>query len=270
MREFTPEEQKKIERLSKVMKGGVIAILQYIDELENKIQDVTDLIKRIEADNFNSKLNEPSIIDIVNNLKNDPVFLELIKPEIQTVESTYALTNADKDAIAAIASSLITPPNPVVIEKTTVEVQQPIVTNNTTREVIEKAMPDTPEETRDKLELLPKGERLSVEFIDGIRELFAEFERRYNGRGNSIMAGNLTGGHIVKSYDISSQLNGVLKTFNLPALWRVISVHSSSIPNTFRETVDYTWTGQSITFTSEINAASTLATGQTITIVYSE
>ena len=82
--------------------------------------------------------------------------------------------------------------------------------------------------------------------------------------------GGSSGGSAVMSYDISSLLNGVTKTFTIPTNSRVISVTASSFPFSFRPTVDYTYTSSSITFTSEIEASSTLATGQTVIVVYSE
>lgn len=87
------------------------------------------------------------------------------------------------------------------------------------------------------------------------------------------MAGGGSGGQtgkLVKSYDLSSFLNGVLKTFAIPSNSQVISVISSSAPITFRQTVDYTYTSSSITFTSQIDASATLSTGQTLVIIYSE
>lgn len=77
-------------------------------------------------------------------------------------------------------------------------------------------------------------------------------------------------GSDVKAYDISSSLNGVLKTFSIPSNTRILSVTSSSFPTTFRPTVDYTSTGSTITFTSEVDAGTTLASGQTLIIVYVE
>jgi len=68
--------------------------------------------------------------------------------------------------------------------------------------------------------------------------------------------------------DISSQLNGVLKTFTLVSNAKVILVFGSSAPGVFRPTIDYTTTGSTITFTSEITADATLNSGQTIVILY--
>jgi len=74
----------------------------------------------------------------------------------------------------------------------------------------------------------------------------------------------------VQVYDLSSSLDGVTKTFGLPAFWKVFDVRSSSFPYAFRPTVDYTVDGSAmtITFTSEVEAAGTLATGQTLYVLY--
>lgn len=137
--------------------------------------------------------------------------------------------------------------------------------------------PDTPEEIRNKLESISKNEdKLS---IDAIRDLREELKKIYkllsSNKGGTVYvggSGGATGGKIVKSYDLSASLDGVTKTFALPAFWRVISVHLSSFPGILRPTTDYTTDGtnMTITFTSEISAASSLASGQSLLIVYSE
>lgn len=85
------------------------------------------------------------------------------------------------------------------------------------------------------------------------------------------MSGGVGGGH-VKVFDLSDQLDGSAKTFSLPAYWRVLTVDLSSFPNALRSTVDFT-TNEStmeITFTSEIDAATSLSAGQTCIITYAE
>lgn len=131
--------------------------------------------------------------------------------------------------------------------------------------------PDTPEMILKKLRQLPAEKGLRIDDIYDLRRLLGEIKgvaQRVIPMGGS--AGG--GGRIVKSYDLSSSLNGVLKTFSLPAFWRIISVHSTAFPNAFRETTDYTYdaSAMTITFTSQINADTTLAAGQTIIVVYSE
>ena len=129
---------------------------------------------------------------------------------------------------------------------------------------------DTPEQIRNKLEMLDGNERLKMEAIKDLKEKLEEMEKKIPK--NVYVGGSAGGGRIVKSYDISSSLNGVLKTFSLPAFWRVISVHLSSFPNILRETTDYTTSASAmtITFTSEIDAGTSLATGQTLVVIYSE
>ncbi len=131
---------------------------------------------------------------------------------------------------------------------------------------------DTPIQIATKLNTLE--EEVDMEVIKGLVKKLEELEEKLSAKrqeGTFISGGgNNGGGHVVKAHDLSPQLNGVLKTFNLPAMWRVISVTSSSFPTAFREGIDYTWTPQSITFTDEVSASGTLATGQTLIIIYSE
>ena len=128
--------------------------------------------------------------------------------------------------------------------------------------------PDTGVEIRNKLEHLTGEDRLDSSAIKGLDERLKKIEK------TPIMSGwsSASGGKIVKSYDLSDSLNGVTKTFTLPSFWRIISVHLSSVPNILRPTIDYTSdaTVPSITFTSQIDAASSLSTGQSLIIVYAE
>ena len=135
---------------------------------------------------------------------------------------------------------------------------------------VEKLSSDTPKEIIIKLESVEDNdEKLSIEAIKDLRKELDDLKKKNRGGGYASTAG---GRGAVKLYDLSDQLNGVLKTFNLPAFWRVIDVKSSSFPNAFRPDVDYTTDGalMTITFTSEINAGSTLATGQTLLVEYAE
>ena len=59
------------------------------------------------------------------------------------------------------------------------------------------------------------------------------------------------------------EFDGVTTTFQLPAVWNIVTVSLSSFPNILRKGVDFTYTPTSITFTSEINPATSLAFGQT-------
>lgn len=129
--------------------------------------------------------------------------------------------------------------------------------------------PDLAEDIRNKLELLDGDERLKIEAIKDLREELDRLKKLIGGGQTQVVGGGGVRGRI-KSYDLSSQLNGVLKTFNLPANWTVISVATSSFPGALRPIIDYTYTPTSVTFTSQIDAATTLATGQTVIATYEE
>ena len=136
-------------------------------------------------------------------------------------------------------------------------------------ETIEADLPKLGEKVRDSLELLQDEDKLKIESIKDLRKELNELRRL---KQTIIGGAGATGGHVVKAYDISPDLNGSTKTFSLPAFWRIISIVSSSFPTAFRLTTDYTVDGSlfQITFTSEIDAGTTLASGQTIIITYSE
>jgi len=121
----------------------------------------------------------------------------------------------------------------------------------------------SPEEHRDALEALQGDNRLDKSAIKGLEDLFEKvdkFASRPSGTG-AVGARDL-----VVEIDISDQLDGSTKTFNTPATWKILTVDLSSFPHALRKTVDYTYTPTSITFTSEIDAGTSLATGQTCII----
>lgn len=129
---------------------------------------------------------------------------------------------------------------------------------------------DTAEEVRAKLSSLEGDARLDVSAIKGIEKIekrLGSVEKRPVGGWSAA-----SGGKIVKVHDLSGSLDGITKTFSLPAFWRVISINLSSFPSVLRPTVDYTSdaAAMQITFTSQIDAPTSLAAGQTCIIIYAE
>lgn len=114
-----------------------------------------------------------------------------------------------------------------------------------------------PEEVRNKLESLEGDDRLDADAIKGLRKAIQKFGARPTLPAVGV-------GHKSTYIDISDQLDGEKKTFNISAVWKIISVHFTSAPWIARPTVDYTHDTQSITFTDEIDAATTLKGGQTV------
>ena len=135
---------------------------------------------------------------------------------------------------------------------------------------------DTPEDLRDKMETLLEDERLSIKSIGGVNkflELFLEeFLKKHIHRFVPTSGSGAQGGSIVRFHDLSASLDGSTKTFTLPAFFRIISITISSTPGPLRPTTDFTEDPANfqITFTSEIDAATQLASGQTCIILYSE
>lgn len=121
--------------------------------------------------------------------------------------------------------------------------------------------PDTGEQIRDKLEILSGDERLKMSAIKGLEEMIKAIPERPT---TTIFGPGKTK---IWVQDLSSQLNGVLKTFKIGTHYGIISVQASSAPfGAFREFTDYNEVGNTIVFTSEIDAAVSLAAGQSLII----
>lgn len=121
-------------------------------------------------------------------------------------------------------------------------------------------------ETPDVMKIVqPSLDHLQGE-IDDIKEKVKVIGSRPSG-GTVVMSRGQ-----VKFYDLSDQLDGIKTIFALPSFWRIFSVQSTSTPQVFRPTVDYTSDASAMTlsFTAQIDAASTLAAGQTLLVLYVE
>lgn len=123
--------------------------------------------------------------------------------------------------------------------------------------------PDTADDIRNKLELLTGRDRLNVSAIDGLTELFAEFDKKIGGVRGSF-ASALTGRDLFNDIDLSPQLDGVTTTFQIHAVYNIISVHLSSFPHALRKNIDFTYTPTTISFDpAQIDPSTSLAQGQT-------
>ena len=107
------------------------------------------------------------------------------------------------------------------------------------------------------------------EEIEDMREKLRSVSR--DRRAPIVSIGGSTARNFVKEIDISDQFDGSTKTFNIGAFYRILTVDLSSFPHSLRKQTDYTYNANAgtITFSSEIDAATSLAEGQTgiITLV---
>ena len=122
--------------------------------------------------------------------------------------------------------------------------------------------PDSPKQVRDKLEALEGDERLDISAIKGLEERIKSIPAQ---AGRSIFGPGKTK---VITLDLSSQLNGVLKTFFVGTHFGITGVWGSSSPFAFRPVIDYTEIGKNIVFTDAVEAAISLAEGQSLIIQY--
>lgn len=109
----------------------------------------------------------------------------------------------------------------------------------------------------------------NMEKVEKLMKKLDDHEKNMLARQSVMpMIGSPSGRSIFKEVDLSASLDGVTKTFNIGAFYRILTVDLSSFPHALRKTTDYTYDGNAgtITFTDEIDAATSLATGQTCII----
>lgn len=161
----------------------------------------------------------------------------------------------------------LTPDMDTIIFETTKKVEEKLTPLIPEIEDIEKDLPKLGEGIRDSLELLQGDARLDVSAIKDLKEQFDTVTALANKPQTSMAS--IAGRDIFKTIDISAQLDGSTKTFQLSAVWVILSVSLSSFPYILRNGIDYTNDMTSITFSSQIDAPSSLAAGQTcvLTIV---
>lgn len=132
---------------------------------------------------------------------------------------------------------------------------------------LENVKPLDKEELTNKiLSLVPKVslEELEEKLEGRFDELKKLIEEKQRPSGNIYGAGKTK----VLIKDLSSELDGVTKTFSIGTHFGITGVWGSSTPFPFRPTIDYTESGKNIVFTSGIDASLSLAAGQTLLVQY--
>jgi len=261
------------EKLLKYIKDGKItdettlAVFQMNEELLKEIETLREEVKTAIKEVKDSEMTLPKLLEGIKGKKGDTGDKGVKgdkgdKGQDGINGNDYILTEQDKKQIA---SSIKVPVVEKVIEKTEVIKEQPVVEIKEVAVLDPNVLPQYGEKFRDGLETLTGDDRLDKSAIKGLDE---ELKKLSTPKQQNMAS--IVGRDVIKVVDISDQLDGSTKTFNLPATYTVLTVDLSSFPyGSCRKNIDYTWTPTTITFTDQIDAPTQLASGTSclITIV---
>lgn len=225
MPELTPQQDRKRKRLAKLVDDGELAILDHLLEIEDRL------------DEFN-----------VNN----------ILDQIKGKDSTVPGPQGPEGPVGPPGDTIVGPPGPKGDS-----VQGPSGKDGISivGDPGKDGSPDTGAQIVNKINELPIEEEFQIE-IEHIKGWEDKIKLIAGAKG-PVIHGGIVGRDLIKDIDLSDQLNGVLKTFNIQAIWNVVSVNLSSYPyGSLRKGIDYTYGNTSITFTATIDAATQLSVGQ--------
>jgi hypothetical protein len=237
LKTLDPKQKKKLQKIAKVVDEGEFAIVEHLFEIEEKIE-----------------AEIPSIKDVISRVKGD-------KGDQGNKGET-----GERGEKGERGESIVGPQGPkgekgdrgdqgLRGEKG----EDGVATDGKDGKDGRDGSPDTGKDIVDKINALEIEPDLQIgaEHIKGLDERIRNIAPKQGP------IGGIFGRDIVQDIDISSQLDGVTKTFNIPAVWRIITVDLSSFPyGSLRKNTDYTWTPTSITFTDQIDAATQLSLGQ--------
>lgn len=251
------KQQNRLIAFAEIADKGPQAVYEKLLELDDT---VTEAVAKADiAVETASKIIAP-VIDYPYIIEKVKVSLPIITPSTTVIEKTTPINY--RQIIDSVLSKI-----PVLSSKTA-EINYDLIISKVLSEIGPikngepgaNGSPDTPEQVRDKLETLKGNDRLDKSAIKGLIEDLARIEKQLS---TQISRASVAGRDIFKDIDISAQFNGILKTFNIPATYNIISVNLSSFPyGSLRKTIDFTYTPTTITFTSAITASTQLAAGQ--------
>lgn len=204
--------------------------------------------------------------DVAAALKADPAFLEAVRGEpgepgsVPSAAQVAAELADDPDFAAecegddadpaAVAAALASDPSFVAAARG------------------ERGSPDQPLEIAAKLNTTEESVDQKVikdlpRWMRGIETAIRSLGKREKKGGGGKVGG---GGSIVEYYDLTALCDGSTKTFAIPSNRRILSVHSTQFPVTYRPGVDWTGSGtRTLTLTSEVGAPQA---GQTLYMIY--
>jgi hypothetical protein len=268
MPDLTPKQKRLLALAKAGGKDSDLLILDEIEALESKFDEKTDEITAT-FEKFVTSIEtsfEKAIEEIKENVPNLDEVLKSIKGK-DGEDSKVAGPKGDKgDSIIGPEgkSGAVGPMGPKPILGIDYEAPKD---GKDGESIVGPAgkdgSPDTAEQIVSKLESLEGNDRLNKSAINGLNEEFAKLAE--SNKGRQIYGPGKTR---VLLLDLSSQLNGSLKTFTIGTHFGIIGVFGSSSPFAYRPVIDYNESGRDIVFTAELDATIALATGQTLVVQY--
>lgn len=240
-------DEKKLKKLLDILKmvDEGITKEEFVEAFQKVIEYVKNIDKRNEEDftflrNTITALKKKVEDDSAESSKELVKQLDFISKEVKAVR-------AEKDRKAGEISF---------------EVLNQVRDRMPKIEELKNDLPKLGAPIRDSLELLQGDDRLDKSAIKGLEE---DLKKISEAKGS----GNAGGGAVARTrvhyYDLTSQCNGVLKTFAVPLNFGIIGVFSTQFPVNYRPLVDWTEGNRTLTLTSEVSAPET---GQTLWIAY--
>lgn len=225
----------KTEELSSVMQTLILVIKNLKEQVDSQINSVGQ-ISNASTDSLRFLINE-----------NDKKLRTLINSTITTIGSK--IDNLDtklSTEVSNIRSMIPIVPDLSKIEDKIFELQQ------------KETILDTPEQVRDKLEVLRGNERLDKSAIKGLDEKLASLE---TSRGITLFGGAKKNNTVAK-FSLSSQCNGSNKDFTLPiGTTEVLGLFGTQFPVQYDTSGDWTFSGRTLTLGASVGAPQT---GQTL------
>ncbi len=286
-----PLIEKKVKEVfdlaqNSLSKKEVLETFKIIIEIVKKNRDAnqrtTDTVEKKLADIFDSVKTDIRGTDlfkeIVESIKSDAIFdlTDLKNNSDKTIkEALESLSSGQIEALGGLDTKLLQMKSELTPDNNKISRMASEASNRNLfpriMGAIKKDLSKLGSVIVDALEKLPKGKKLKIKAIENLQEELDKLKREMQQGLTRVIGGSGQGGTIVKSYDLSGDLDGATKTFTLPAFFRIIDVKLWSGP-VLRENTDYTVdpANSKITFTDEIDASTLLATNQSCIVIYSE
>lgn len=263
----------KIERLKIVAQQGIVALVRYIFDIEDKINsEILPAIKAVEV-----KVNErlTSEIDAVEKItKNLFKDMKGMKGDVPVAGVDYPIPENGKDYVLTvqdkqeIADRVTVPVVEKIIERTEVIKEVPMVTEITNEIIKEVALLQTGEDIVNKINNLSTDDdsnKIDKEHIKGWKEEI-ETLRKEITESKTARTSTFSGGrNVVQVADLTAQCNGVTKTFEVPSHRFLVSLQGTQFPIVYRPTIDFTIANKILTLTDQVSAPDT---GQTLIFLY--